>query len=160
MKNFFTNINKKIKTKGISVIEMLIVVAVIGILLAVVLPQFSGVKNAQVLNSAAQDVVSTLNKARSQTLASLDSSEYGVHFQSDKIVLFKGTSYSSSNSNNENVNMISPATISNINLTGGASNIYFSRLTGSPSASGTVTISVGAKTKAITVFSTGIVSLN
>ncbi|HPS21418.1 MAG TPA: prepilin-type N-terminal cleavage/methylation domain-containing protein [Candidatus Paceibacterota bacterium] len=160
MKNFFININKKIKSKGISVIEMLVVVAVIGILLAVVLPQFSGVKNAQVLNSAAQDVVSTLNKARSQTLASLDSSEYGVHFQSDKIVLFKGTSYSSSSSNNEDVNMISPATISNINFTGSATNIYFSRLTGSPSASGTATISVGEKTKTITVSSTGIVSLN
>ena len=155
MKKFFTNF-----TKGISVIEMLIVVAVIGILIAVVLPQFSGVKNAQVLNSATQDVFSTLNKARSQTWASLDSSEYGVHFQADKIVLFKGTSYSSSSADNEDVNMISPATISVISLTGGASNIYFSKLTGSPSVSGTVTISAGGKTKTVTISGTGIVSLN
>jgi prepilin-type N-terminal cleavage/methylation domain-containing protein len=153
---------RNIKNKGINLIEVIIVVAIIGIIVAVAVPQFSKIKRAQVLKNAGQDIFSTLNQARSQTLASLDLSSYGVHFQADKIVLFKGTVYSANDVNNKNINIISPATISAISLTGGATSLYFNRLSGTPSVSGTIITSVpnDNTTKVITISSIGSINLN
>jgi len=146
--------------RGITLLEVMIVIVIIGIIVAVVLPQFSDIKKSQLLKNTGEDVVSTLNKARSQTLGSLDSSQYGVHFQSDKLILFKGTAFSDGNASNEVINVVSPVTLSDISLTGGSSNIYFSRLNGMPSVFGTITISNGTSSKIITISATGGVSIN
>jgi Tfp pilus assembly protein FimT len=155
LKNFYKN------QKGITVVEILIAIAVITILSVLVLPGFAKIKKVQVLKSATEDIVSVIGKARSQTLDSLDSSAYGVHFSTDKVVLFKGTSYSENNPDNENVEIISPATISSISLTGGAVNVYFNKLSGLPSASGSVTVATpGITSKVITISATGSASSN
>lgn len=143
--------------------EIIIVIAIIGILIAIVFSGLSETKNQQVLKSTVEDVVSMINKARSQTLASLNLNTYGVHFDSDKITLFSGTTYSANNSSNEVVNISVPASISNVSLTGGATDFYFNRLTGVPSKNGNITISISANnnlTKTITLSPTGGVSVN
>ena len=60
----------------------------LGIIFSIAIPQFSKTRENQVLKSAVNDILSSLNKAQSQTLASADSSSYGVHFQSDKVIIF------------------------------------------------------------------------
>ena len=150
MKNFYR--------KGITVIELLLVLAVLGIIISVVTPQFSKIKENQVLKSAVGDVISSLNKARSQTLASLNSLQYGVRFEPDKIIIFTGTGFIDETASNEVINIITPATISNISLTGGVVNLYFNRLSGSPSVNGTVTISTTNFNKIITISATGVAS--
>src|SRR3989337_2984635 len=117
MKNFYQ--------KGITIIELLIVIVVIGIMALIVLPQFSYIKENQVL-------------------------KYGVHFESDKVIIFKGTVFSAIAPDNENIDLTSPATISAITLGGGGSDIYFNRLSGSPSVTGTVTLSTTNYSKIIT----------
>ncbi len=146
--------------KGFTLIEMLVVIAVIGIIALVVMPSFSTMRQRAVLKSATSDVLSALDKARSQTLASVNSSEYGVHFQSDKVVIFKGTVYSAVDANNENILIASPATISTITLSGGGSDVYFNRLTGAPNKTGTVVVSVSSVTKTVTINATGAASMN
>lgn len=141
--------------------ELLIILAALGILIVVVIPQFSKMRENQVLKSAVGDVLSSLNKARSQTLASLNSSQYGVHFQSDKVIIFTGTVFNANNVSNETINIVTPATISNVALGAGSpdsGDIYFSRLSGSPSATGTITISTTNYNKIITISATGIAS--
>lgn len=155
MKNFYQ--------KGITLLEVIIVIAIVGILVAIVSPQFSKMKNSQIIKNASSDIVSSLNKAQSQTRASLDSFSYGVHFQSDKIIIFKGINFSANDANNQNINIISPATISNITLTNGATSIYFNRLTGLPSGTGMITVSISSDaslTKIITISATGLGSIN
>lgn len=157
--------NKKMKSfykKGISMIEVIIMIVIIGIIVAVAIPQFSGMKRAQVLKSASQDIFSTLNKARSQSISSLDSSSYGVHFQSDKVVLFKGILYSAGSSDNQDFSIINPATVSLISLSGGAVDVYFDRLTGLPNVSGNINVSVPGNNleKIITISNTGAIGLN
>jgi prepilin-type N-terminal cleavage/methylation domain-containing protein len=157
MKNFFK--------KGMTIIEVLVVIAVLGIIFSIVIPQFSKMRENQVLKSGVVNVLSSINKARSQTLASLNSSEYGVHFQSDKVIIFKGTIFSTSDSNNETINLTAPASISNVTISGvsGASgNIYFNRLSGMPSNTGinTITISTISYSKNITISATGVASSN
>jgi prepilin-type N-terminal cleavage/methylation domain-containing protein len=143
--------------KGLTVIEVIVVVAIVAILVAVTLPQFSKMRENQAIKNAVADTVSVLNKARSYTLASVESSEYGVHFQSDKVIIFKGTTYSTGI---ETVDIITPATISTISLSGGGSDVYFSRLSGAPSKTGTITISSTNFSKVITISATGGVSFN
>jgi len=152
---------RNLNQKGITISEILLAIAIIGILAVLVLPGFAKIKKVQVLKSATENIVSIVGKARSQTLSSLDSSEYGVHFGSDEIVLFKGTSYSESDPNNKNTEIIFPASISSISLTGEAVDLYFNRLSGLPSVSGTITVSVpGLSSKTITISAMGFASIN
>lgn len=146
--------------KGITVVELLIVLSIMALLIAIALPRFSDMRNIETLKSATEDVLSVIDKARSQTLASVDSSEYGVHFETNNVIIFKGTTYSAGATDNEVISIFSPATITNISLTGGVSDVYFNRLTGDPSATGSVTVSNGSSTKIITISATGIASVN
>ncbi|KKR74818.1 MAG: Tfp pilus assembly protein, major pilin PilA [Candidatus Nomurabacteria bacterium GW2011_GWA1_40_8] len=107
MKNFYQ--------KGITIIELLIVIVVIGIMALIVLPQFSYIKENQVLKNGVSDILSSID---------------------------------------------SPATISAITLGGGGSDIYFNRLSGSPSVTGTVTLSTTNYSKIITISATGVGSSN
>lgn len=155
MKNFYE--------KGLTVIELLIIVAVLGVIILIVLPQFSKTRENQVLKSGVGDTLSSIDKARGETLSSLNSSEYGVHFQSDKVIIFKGKVFSAGAGDNETINIITPASISDVTLggvSGTSGDIYFNRLSGSPSITGTVTISTTSYSKIITISATGVASVN
>lgn len=152
MKNFYKN--------GMTVIELLVVIAVLGIIFSVVIPQFSKMRENQVLKSGVVDVLSSINKARSQTLASLNSSEYGVHFEPNLIVIFKGTDFSTRDTTkDETINIVTPAIMSSGTLALPA-NIFFNRLSGMPSTTGTVIVSTSSYSKIITISATGVASSN
>ena len=149
--------------KGITALEMLFVVSILGILFAIVLPQFSKMKENQVMKNATGEIISALHNAQSQSLASVDSVEYGVHFQSDKVIIFKGKIFSAEAEDNKIVNIILPASISDVTLNGASSttgDIYFERLSGVPDKIGTITVSTSSMSKIITISATGAVSLN
>lgn len=146
--------------KGFTLVEMLIILAILTILIIVALPSFTTMRNNQILKTTASEVFSALDKAKSQALSSVNSSEYGVHFETNKIVIFKGTIYLSLDPNNEDILISSGASISNINLTGGAIDLYFDRLSGAPNKTGTVTISVSSLSKIVTISATGAASMN
>ena len=148
---------------GFTAIEMLLVISILGGLFLLIEPQFSKIKELQVVKNTTGEIISSLNKARSDTLASLNSSAYGVHFQSNQVVIFTGSSYSSSASTNKIVTVSSPVRISGV-VFGGVSassgDVYFNRLTGTPSITGTITIASTNYSKIITLSATGIASSN
>ena len=146
--------------RGFTALETFIVLSVAILLIVIVLPSFQAMRNNQVLKATASEVVSALDQARSQALSSIDSSEYGVHFELNEIIIFKGTTFSSPDPNNENISITSPAFISSINLTGGAVDVYFDRLSGAPNKTGTITISISTFSKVIIISATGAISMN
>ena len=147
--------------RGITLIETLLIISIIGILAAIVLPGFARIKKVQILKSTTEEIVSVLEKARSQTLASLNSSSYGVHFETNKVIIFTGTSFVSDDVNNQIINIMLPATISNINLNNASTFLYFNRLSGIPSTSGNITVSVpDIPSKVINISATGSASIN
>ena len=149
--------------RGITVIELISTLAIISILIAILIPSFSLIREKQLLKNTMSDVVSLLEKARSKTLGSVDSSEYGVHFQSDQVIIFKGKVFSSSAVDNEIIYVVNPISISNVTLdgvSGTSGDVYFNRLYGVPSSVGTITISAPSAVKIITISITGTISVN
>lgn len=149
--------------KGLGVTELLVVFAGILLLVAVALPQFSKLRENQTLKSAVEDVISAVDKARSKTLASVNSSEYGVRLESDRVIIFKGTTYSQGDASNEIINLTTPATITNVTLggvSGTSGDVYFNRIYGIPNTTGTLTISTSSYSKIITISPTGTASKN
>ena len=146
--------------KGFTITELLIVLAILAVIVTIVVSAFSKFNNNQSLDGAIGEVTSTLNEARANTLASYDNSAYGVHFQADKIVLFKGSTYSASDPDNEDVALSSKISVSNIALSGGGSDVVFKRLTGKTDQNGVITLSFisdPTKIKTITIQKSGII---
>lgn len=155
-----------LKNKGISIIEILAVISIIAILLVIVLPNLSNFRNERTLTNTTQDIISVLNKAKSDTTSSLNSNSYGVHFETDRVVYFIGTTYNGADAGNIVTSIDSSVTIplsGGINLNGGGSDVMFTRLTGDTTNYGTIVVrltSDATRQKTITVSKTGAVSSN
>ena len=153
-------------TEGISIIEILVVISIIVILAIIILPNLSRFRNERTLSNTTQDIISLLNKARSDTISSFNSNSYGVHFETDKIVYFAGTTYNSSDSNNSIINLDSSVTIpvsGGINLNGGGGDVIFTRLTGDTAGYGTIVVRLSSDATrqiTITINKTGAISSN
>ena len=165
-KGFIRTLNfRKNLVCGFTAIEIIIAIAVLGIILAVILPSLSTFRNDQTLKNTADDIATLLNQARTDTLSSKNSTYYSVHFQSDRAVYFVGGTYNSGASTNKTVMFDSTVTLpsGNISLNGAGANVTFDRLTGNTNEYGTITIQLAGdstKQKVITVTKTGIVSAN
>ena len=149
--------------KGFSLFEILLSVAIIVVILFVVINLFSNYNKKQVLDNTTEKVLSLLKEARSLTISSKNDSSYGVHFEQDTIVLFKGTAYVSGDSNNKINQIDKKAIISEINLNGKNNNIIFQRLTGKTDFFGTIKISLVSNPlnfKTVSIYQTGIVEKN
>lgn len=153
--------------KGFTLIELLIVVGIIGILLIITLSRIGNFGSQTYLDTTAQRVISTLERARNQTLASEDATVYGVHFETTKYVLFKGATYDPFDTNNKEYD-ISSTTISNITLASSippppaGADVVFDRVRGTTSNSGSVTLQLVAdtsKTKVVVINALGQTSL-
>ena len=150
------------KTKGFTVVELLVSLAIMAVLAVVVFSTFINFRKNEALVMDAETIVSVLRQARNQTLTSKNSSSYGVHIIASKITIFSGTSYVSGNSGNQDFVLSNTDTILTISLTGGGSDVVFQRLTGETSQNGTVTVSSPGlnQTKTVTIYKTGLVDSN
>ena len=151
------------KKNGMSLIEILLSIAIIVVILFVVINLFSNYNKKQVLDNSVEKVSSLLKEARSLTISSKDDNSYGVHFEQDVVVLFKGTTYISDDPNNKINQIDKKAFISEINLNGGGDNVIFQRLTGKTDYYGTIKISLTSDVlnfKTVSIYQTGVVEKN
>ncbi len=153
--------------KGFTAVEILITLAILGILGSIVIGGFNSLNRRQAIDKDALLVVAILNEARSLTISSKEDSKYGVHVdetESDsEIVLFKGNSYSSSDPDNITSGLSTYSEISAHSLSGSGDDIIFERLTGSTANTGTITLrlrSDNSVTRTITVGATGVIDSN
>ncbi len=142
---------------GFTIIEVLLVMVIGGVLLAITLAALRTVRQHVDIDAATHQIIAALQLARNKTLASQDQSSYGVHFESNKYVLFKGTTYNASASDNEVHTLAARLEIYNIGLAGG-SDVIFDRIYGTTSNAGAVSIRLTdepTNTRTISILASG-----
>lgn len=145
---------------GLTLIEVVVIIAIIGALIAVVTFPLIKFRQQQSIQNATNGVVSVLNDARTKTLAGLGGTSYSVQIQSDKVILFTGTTYSSATATNESYTIEEPVYL-NWSLAGGGNAISFDMLKGTTSQYGTITLTLpNGTTRVITINNTGSITRN
>lgn len=146
--------------KGLSLIETVVIVAVVVLLIAVVVAPLNTFRKNQALQNSTNAVVAVLNDARTKTLAAVNNTTYSARIESDRIILFTGTTYTSGASTNETV-MLETSVTGSWSLQGGGSAVSFTRLTGVTSQYGTITLtSSGGTTRTVTITANGTITRN
>jgi prepilin-type N-terminal cleavage/methylation domain-containing protein len=155
--------NKLLQTnKGFTLIELLIVGAIVVLIASFVIGSLSNYRNEQTLRTESLAVVSIINEARSKTLASFESSVYGVHLEDDSVTLFQGATYSLGDTDNEVHSLPNNLEIGNITISGG-DDIIFERLTGDTSNTGGFDLMLttdNTKSRTISIIANGQINLN
>lgn len=149
--------------KGFSLLELLIVIAILALILATVLPSFTNFRRSSLLNTETMNIVTLVNRARLLSVSAKNDTHYGIHFEAGKVVLFDAAAaYSSTDPTNEVYNAPSGITISSIVVNGGGSDVLFDKITGETSNNATTTILVVGTTASSTLIvrPTGVVTIN
>ncbi len=146
--------------KGLTLVELLVASAILAILLLLAIASYRVFTSQVDLETTSQQIISSLQVTRNQTLASEDESVYGVHFETSKYVLFKGATYDASDPDNKEHDLAS-SEIYEINLAGG-NDVVYERIRGTTVNSGNIKVRLIADTsrsQTILINSSGQVSL-
>jgi|SRR3989344_5663858 len=147
---------------GFTILEMLAVITILAILGAILVGSLSVFNKSQALSLDVEQVMSVIEQARNQTLTSKGGSQYGVHFEATRFILFAGSTYSAQDPNNQ-IFMLNPLnTVQSVTFTGGGTNVIFTRLTGDTLQNGSIVLSSASlgKTKTVTIHKTGLIEAN
>ncbi len=126
--------------KGLTALEILVALAILTLLAVLSIGSFTKVQNVVLLDGAVESVVSLIREARTKTLASEDSSQYGVYFESGRAVLFKGVTFSEGATDNKIYTLPDKAEIININFP--LNSAVFKKLTGDTQSAGDISIKI------------------
>jgi prepilin-type N-terminal cleavage/methylation domain-containing protein len=113
-------------SRGVTFIELMVVIGVLTILFAISVPSFIFFQKGSSLDNDAEKIISVLKLAQSKTLASESAGQYGVYFQADRYVLFKGQNYALRDVSFDKEYDLS----SEVEIYDGLSEVVFDRLTG------------------------------
>ena len=140
---------------GITIVELLLVIVIIGLSLAVVFPVGAGFLGRNNLQNTSNEVVSSLRTAQLNSLSSKDGSEWGVHITTSQIIMFPGKTYTPPGTSFDQKYEISPS------LTVTPSDIYFSKLNGLPNQTVIITLQNNfGQSRVISVNAEGSIDVN
>jgi len=149
--------------QGFTLIEIIIVIAVIFFLVSVSIVSYRYFEKTTELEKTTQNIITTLKLAQAKTTSSEEASQYGVHFENDKYILFKGDGYQLESEDNKIYNIANRLEIYDIDLSGEGSDVVFQRINGKTEQNGNVsirTISNPSSFKIIDIKSSGIIELS
>jgi prepilin-type N-terminal cleavage/methylation domain-containing protein len=141
---FFTHRNA-----GFTITELLVVIALMLIVAGFLLVGIRNYASYQQYNQAASEVKFNLNQTRVRARSAVSDESHGIKFEADRMTQFIGDAYLASDPDNE-LTVYQLVTIQT-DLTGGVDEIVFNKLTGLPSATGTVTVSGTAFSASTTI---------
>lgn len=149
--------------KAFTLVELIVSIGIISLILAVVVPSISNSRNTRFLIQANQDILTALNKARSNAISSVGGDSHGVYIESNKVTVFEGSAYNQLDSKNQVTLLDKNIEINSFSLNGGGASIVFAKLSGSTNQYGTINLRVKsdtAKNKTITISRNGIINSN
>ena len=152
--------NWKLKrNKGFSLIEILVVIGIFVAIFSITLYFFSGVDKKESLEKDVSGVTALIRNARLLSIASKNASVFGIHFESNRVVLFEGSNYAIGGPNQKVIDLSNKVYLSSYSLNNGGPDIIFSRLVGDTLNYGSVTLSLkdNSTSTTITILKTGVI---
>jgi prepilin-type N-terminal cleavage/methylation domain-containing protein len=145
--------------RGFTLIEILTVIGIFIVIFSLTFYFFGGLDKRESLEKDVAGVTALIRNARILSIASKNASVFGIHFESDKAVLFEGSTYTSGGQNEKIINLSRKVYISSYSLNNGGQDIVFSRLVGDTTNFGTVTLSLkdNSTSTTITILKTGVI---
>ncbi|MBI5077864.1 MAG: prepilin-type N-terminal cleavage/methylation domain-containing protein [Candidatus Yonathbacteria bacterium] len=138
--------------RGFTALEILIVISILGVLLTIIVPSFRSFRQKSILNTETMELLTTINRARLLSVSSKNDQQFGVHFESGKVVLFQGTVYYVASTTTNEAHIFDPAvTLSSITVNGGGSDVVFQKVTGATTQNATTTLLVTGTNASTTV---------
>ena len=150
------------KNSGFSLVEIIVAMAIGAVLVAVIVVSFSSFRNSKTVDITADQILAVINEARVKSVSSEDYSRFGVHFETNRVMFFKGNIFTEPNPANIETILSPLMEISDISLSGGGVDIVFQKLTGKTGNSGSLRVRLKSdnnKYKTISVKSTGIANI-
>jgi len=141
---------------GFTLIEILVVIAILSVIVTISAATFVNMNKSSMLRAARDDVYGALSFARERTLASENDMVYGVHLSTSSVTRFEGDTYTAGSASNV-VYSFGTAVSATSTLITQSPNIIFRRLTGTPSATGTIFIRNGISTTTVQIHGSGLV---
>lgn len=140
--------------KGFTLIEILLVIGIASIIFAFSAPFALDFYRKQLVEEARSNIIEAFQKARNNAMLQKSDNSSGVSFNlvDNSIVIFEGSSTSTRNQDQDQAFPIS----GDISISG-LTDVIFSKLTGLPSATGTITLIFGSISKGILVDNNGII---
>lgn len=135
--------------RGFTLIELLTVIGIIMFLSTIAMPSIAAMRRNVAFNSTVREIVSDLRTEQNRAISSQDGINHGVHFSADRYDLYGG-SWASPTYTEEHV----LDTGVSINF-GATPDMNFSRLVGTPSSAGIITIDYGGQSRSIRVEADG-----
>lgn len=155
---FFFNSNERFTTTsshscGFTLIELILVIAISFIIGIVAVPFYSRFFTQNAVSNTTDQLTAELRKAQMYSMMGKQNGSWGVNYASNVITLFQGSSYAGRNTAfDEKFNVDNGSSI------GGFTSVTFTRGTGTPSATQSITIIGNTVSKIITVNSQGVVN--
>jgi prepilin-type N-terminal cleavage/methylation domain-containing protein len=140
------------KKHGFTLLELILVTALLVITSAIVAPIYFSAKGSDDLNNSVSALVSSLRRAQSLSMAIEGDSSWGVKIINDNFTIFKGSDYFSRDSlSDENFKI-------NKNIkNAGLDEIVFSKLDGRPNLTGDIVLNNNNTNKILNINSLGII---
>jgi len=144
------------KSNGFTFIEVMIVIGVVALMAGLSIPIYQSFLVSSVLEDTTREVVQTLRSAQSKAMASEQLSDFGVHLEANKFVLFRGNIYNPADPENEEV--ILPTILTMIPSFG--SEVVYTSISGETLDIGSISINTSqGNTRTITINSLGVVNV-
>ena len=139
--------------RGFTLIEVLLSVAIISLIVGMSLPIYRAFQTKNDLDMTAETVAFALRRAQTYARGVKADSQWGVSIQSGALTVFKGASYAARDTSYDESSVISGGIV-----VGGLSEVVFTKLTGQPSTTGTVALTVNNDTKTVDINAKGTVA--
>ena len=145
-------------SKGFTLVEMILVVALIGIVAGLSVPFLQSFGVSSNLYTHSDTILKTLRKARQQSIVGQNLASWGVYFDTsvNDLIFYQGDSYASRDTSFDLVVDFSEATSFTTDF---SDDINFSIFSGLPSVSGVIIMASTYGSEIISISSEGLIQL-
>ena len=149
--------------QGVTLIELLIAIGILSIVISLSVVSYNKWQQQVFLTNQVGELKSAISKTQQLAVASANDTNWGVHFENNQYIIFKGSSYSEVDPDNEihdlqGVVIINSASALSDGIGGYGPNLIFSKFTGQTNNTGTISLmpaTNAAITQTITIYEVG-----